>query len=96
MASINITKNIIDYTVFEEKLKNCEMFLPNRKPYIIMSMLTFNEIYKNRKNECRIEFEGFGTELDSLRGVRYNHILYKKQYPIYINNNLKYGEIELV
>lgn len=93
MAIINITRNIIDYTILGEKLKNFEA-LSDRKPYIIMSISTFNEFYKNER--CVLENNLFRPELLKLRGRWYTQIMYNTEYSIYINNNLKYGEIELV
>lgn len=59
-----------------------------------MSLKTFNDLYKSKR--CTIEFETFSPEIDCLRGRRYSHILYNKEYLIFIDNSLRYGEIKLV
>lgn len=90
----NIAKTVIDCKMLENELKYCEEYFNVRKSYIIMSLKTFNDLYKSKR--CTIEFEPFSPEIDGLRGMRYSHILYNKEYPIFIDNSLEYGEVALL
>lgn len=90
----NIAKTVIDCKKLDDELKYREDYFNVRKSYIIMSLKTFNDLYKSKK--CTIEFETFPSEIDSLRGMRYSHILYNKEYHIFIDNSLEYGEVALL